>query len=259
MPALFELDNVSVVRDGNRILSEVSLRIDEGQHTAILGPNGSGKSTLVRLLTREIYPYAGIGAVRVWGQERWITRDLRKLLGLVSPTPGEKILGEPTVLDMAVSGLLGTFGVLWGYEVTDAMQAHARAALEHVHLAHMAHRRFETLSAGESRRTLIARALVSEPKGLLLDEPTTSLDISSAREFRGIMRQVAQRGTTLILVTHHLEEIIPEISQVVLLKAGRIFAQGPRERVLTVPNLAAVFEMNEEELLEELDRTGLLR
>jgi iron complex transport system ATP-binding protein len=248
MTSLFEIDGVSVVRDGITILDRVSLSIEPGCHTAILGPNGSGKSTLIKLLVHEIYPHAGVGSVKIWGQDRWVVRDLRPLLGLVSPTPGEKILGEPTVADMAISGLLGTFGVLWGYEVTEEMRAKAHDALQKAGMINKADQRFETLSAGESRRTLIARALVSDPKGLILDEPTTSLDMKATRDFLAMMRNLASHGSTLVLVTHHLEEIVPEIERVVLLSRGRIIADGPKEEVLTLDRLAQAFELPQDEM-----------
>ncbi|HEY0868067.1 MAG TPA: ATP-binding cassette domain-containing protein [Fimbriimonas sp.] len=259
MIPLFEIRDVSVVRDGRTILDRLDLRIEQGQHTAILGPNGSGKSTLIRLLIHEIYPHAGVGSVRIWGEDRWVIRDLRPLLGLVSTTPGDRILGDPTVLDMAVSGLLGTFGVVWGYEVTESMVERARGALRFAGMDHLRDRRFDTLSAGESRRTLIARALVSEPRGLVLDEPTTSLDLKSAKAFRETMGKVARTGTTLVLVTHQLEEIIPEIENIVLLKEGKILAHGPRKEVLTLGNLGALFDMGASDVQAELDRSAALR
>jgi iron complex transport system ATP-binding protein len=233
---------VSIVRDGRTILDRISLRIEEGEHVAILGPNGCGKSTLIKTLTREIYPFAGRGSVKIWGQDRWIIRDLRTLLGVVSPAAGEQVLGEPSVMDMAVSGLLGTYGVLFGYEVTPEMLDTAREALAFVQADHLADRRFETLSSGETRRVLIARALVSQPKGLVLDEPTTSLDLKASHHFRVTMRRIAQAGTSLVLVTHHLDEIVPEIDRVIMLSDGRVLADGPTQEVMTAANLSRLFD-----------------
>jgi iron complex transport system ATP-binding protein len=238
---LIELNGVSIVREGKRILHELDLTIREGEHIAILGPNGCGKSTLIKLLTREIYPYAGNGSVQILGQDRWLQRELRTILGVVSNEPKEPLLGDPTVLDVAVSGLIGTYGVLWGYDVTDEMFDRARKALADVEIAHLEKRTVETLSAGEHQRTFIARALVSNPRALILDEPTTSLDIKSSHEFRNTMRLIAQSGKTLILVTHHLEEIIPEIDRVVLIRSGRIIADGPTDEIITESHLTEAF------------------
>jgi iron complex transport system ATP-binding protein len=241
MVPLIEFKNVSIVRDGSTILDLAGLRIEQNEHVAILGPNGSGKSTLIRLLTREIHPYAGRGSVRVLGKDRWVLQELRTILGLVSFDPGDKLLGRPTALEMAVSGLLGSYGVLFGHDVTPGMIQKGCRALERVEAGHLAERRFETLSSGEARRVLIARALVSEPRALVLDEPTTSLDLKASDRFRETMRSIARQGTALILVTHHLEEVVPEIERVVLLSEGRILMDGPKALVLTANNLSRAF------------------
>lgn len=238
---LIELHGVSIVRDGKTILHELDLTVREGEHIAILGPNGCGKSTLIRLLTREIYPFAGHGTVRILGRERWLQRELRTILGVVSNEPKEPLLGEPTVLDVAVSGLIGTYGVLWGYDVDADMFERGRTALAEVEIAHLADRKVDTLSAGEHQRTFIARALVSNPRALILDEPTTSLDIRASHEFRETMRRIARSGKTLILVTHHLDEIVPEIERAVLLRGGRIVADGPTDETLTDAGLSEAF------------------
>ena len=240
VPRLLELDRVSVVREGRTILHELSLSVGDGEHTAILGPNGCGKSTLIRLLTREIHAYAGGGRYRVLGRERWTQSELRKVLGVVSAEPREPLLGDPTGLELAISGLLGTYGVLAQYEVTPEMIEHAETALGKVEALHLASQTLETMSAGEARRCWIARALAPGPQALVLDEPTTGLDFVARARFVETIRSLADR-TTLILVTHHLEEVVPEIGRVVLMREGRIVADGPRETTFTRERIAQAF------------------
>ncbi len=241
MSPLIELDGASVVREMRTILHPLSLAIGEGEHTAILGPNGCGKSTLIRLLSREIHAHAGRGAYRVLGCERWTQSDLRTVLGVVSAEPREPLLGEPTGLDLAVSGLLGTYGVLAQHRVTDEMNERGRAALTRVGALRLADQRLATMSAGEERRCWIARALAPKPRALVLDEPTTGLDFVARAHFLDTIRTVADM-TTLILVTHHLDEIVPEIGKVVLMRAGRIVASGPRAEILTRERIASAFD-----------------
>ncbi|MBC8064882.1 MAG: ATP-binding cassette domain-containing protein [Chlorobia bacterium] len=243
MTPLVDLQNVTVVRDGFTILHNLSLQIDEGQHTAILGPNGSGKSTLIRVLAHEIYPFAGRGSARIAGKERWAVQELRKVLGMVSPDISEKLLGNPTVLDIAVSGLLGTFGVVSGYEVTSEMWNLALESLANLEVDHLAHRSFETLSTGESRRVLIARALALRPQGLVLDEPTSGLDMKSSTAFLKTLGDLMKRGTTLILVTHHVEEVLPQIQQVAMLSKGRLIECGERAKLMTPAKIADLYDI----------------
>ena len=237
---LIDLEGVSVVRAGRTILHELSLAIGQGEHTAILGPNGCGKSTLIRLLAREIHGHAGRGSYRVHGRVRWTQAELRRVLGVVSSEPREPLLGDPTGLDLAISGLLGTYGVLAQHTVTPEMVERGRRALASVDADRLAAQRLATLSAGEARRCWIARALVSEPCGLVFDEPTTGLDFVACARFLETI-QALSRTTTLVLVTHHLEEIVPEIHRVVLMREGRIVADGPREQVLTKAKVAEAF------------------
>lgn len=246
MTPLVDLQDVTVVRDGFTILHNLSLQIGEGQHTAILGPNGSGKSTLIRVLAHEIYPYAGKGWARIAGQERWAVQDLRKVLGMVSPDIAEKSLGSPTALEMTVSGIIGTLGLVAGYEIAPTMRRSAMEALERMEAAHLAGRAYDTLSTGEARRVLIARALALGPKGLILDEPSSGLDMRSSVELVATLGRLSRSGTTLILVTHHLEEVLPEIKQVALLKEGRLVACGGREELMTPPQIAELYDVSPE-------------
>jgi iron complex transport system ATP-binding protein len=251
---MIELQNVTIVRGERRVLHDVTLSIREHEHVAILGPNGCGKSTLIKAITRELYPYAGCGTVRVCGRDRWVIAELRTLLGVVSDEPRGDLLGNPTGLEMAVSGLLGTYGVLVQHEVTDDMFERGWLALSQVEARHLADQPVETMSTGERRRVFIARALVCRPKALVLDEPTSGLDMKAAHEFHETMRKLARDGASLILVTHHLEEIVPEFQRLILLKEGRVIADGPRADLLTADRIAGLFDIVDPALRADLSR-----
>jgi iron complex transport system ATP-binding protein len=245
-PFLLELDDAHTARGGEPILHGLSLRISRGQHTAILGPNGAGKSSLVRLIHRDDYPRAhadGRAPIRLLGRERWDVFELRRQIGIVSNDLQQRLIGDDRVcgLDAVISGFFASQVLSFNHEVTDAMRHDALRALERLGAAHLAERRFATLSTGEARRILIARSLVHHPGALLLDEPTTGLDFVAQRTLLESLRELARAGTTLILVTHHLEEILPEIEHVILLRAGRVFASGSKAQMLRSDVLSQVY------------------
>lgn len=227
------------------VLRDISLRIDRGQHTAILGPNGCGKSTFVKLIHREVYPVtrAGTTPVRLFGQARWNVFDLRSRLGIVSSDLHREFVTAPEIsaLDTVICGFFARQRMAEPGEVSAAMRARAQAALDDIGIGALGARPLATLSSGEARRVLIARALVHSPQALLLDEPTSGLDIVARREFLDLLGALARRGVTLILVTHHLEEVVPEIGRVILLRDGGVFADGAPHDVLTSAHLSAQY------------------
>jgi len=252
---LLELVDATVVKDGVRVLDGLTLSIREGEHTAILGPNGAGKTTLINLLTHDDYAYAGDNfadgdwppAVRVFGDHRWNVFELRKRLGIISSDLHNRFIdgnsaGSIRGEDAVVSGFFATQGFLVNLDVTPAMRAQARAALERLDAGHLAAKRMDRMSTGEARRVLIARALVVEPRALVLDEPSVGLDVVAQRRFLDMIRSVARRGTTIVLITHHVEEIFPEVGHVILLRRGRVLDAGPTRAMLTADRLSAVFE-----------------
>jgi iron complex transport system ATP-binding protein len=244
-----ELADASVILGGTRVLDRMTLTVRVGEHTAILGPNGAGKSTLMKLLTLQQYPLAGetdASPIRVFGQDRWDVFALRSQLGIVSADLHDRFVrgnsnGVLTGLDAVVSGYFATTGVFAHQRVTDAMRRQSMDALERVGAARLAHQTLDTMSTGEARRVLIARALVHDPVALVLDEPTRGLDLVAQHDFMEQVRRIAQHGTTILLVTHHVEEIIPEIERVILLQGGRIASDGPKATVLTAAELGRVF------------------
>lgn len=245
---LLEIDDARVMRGSSIILDRFDLRLLEGQHTAILGPNGSGKSTLVKLLAHQLHPLArtdGRPSVRVFGRERWSVAELRRLLGIVSPALQHDFTTDTPleVFDAVVSGFFAARGVWHNHAVTDAMRERAHEALTLAGADQLIGRPMGDLSTGEARRVLIARALAHRPRALLLDEPCAGLDMASRRRFLENLRELARRGTTLLLVTHHVEEILPEIDHVVLLREGRVWRQGRKADLLTDEALSATFGM----------------
>lgn len=242
---LFELDRATVVRGATRVLHNLSLTIPLGQHTAILGPNGGGKSTFIKLINRELYPLAreGDAPVKVFGLRRWNVNELRNRLGVVTSDLTRDLQQMPylRVDDAVVTGFFSSLVVPPHRQIDDDMRDRARRALEAVRAIALADRHVAELSTGEMRRVLIARALVHEPQALLLDEPTAGLDLVARQHFLGLMRLLAQRGITLVLVTHHIEEIIPEIDRVLLLRGGAVYADGDRAATLTDAHLGHAF------------------
>jgi iron complex transport system ATP-binding protein len=241
MPPLIELCNVSIMRGEQVVIRDMNLRIEVGEHVAILGPNGCGKSTLVRTLAREFYPLQRLGSsMRLFGQEVWNVFELWSLLGIVSnhfPTPSRSLTGR----ELVIGSFFSSVGVWPHHHVTREMEDRADAALVQIEATHLANRDFEELSSGETRRILIARALVHRPKALLLDEPTTSLDLAAQHDLREAMRTLAQSGIAILLVTHHLSDIIPEIDRIIMMKDGHIIADGPRTELLAKQPIENLF------------------
>jgi len=250
MDPVLELVNASVIKADRQVLHSLSLRIAVGEHTAIVGPNGAGKSVLVRLLTHEdraVAPADGSSPVRVFGDDNWNVFELRSQLGIVSADLHQRFVagnseGRIRAEAAVVSGFLASDGILRYGTVTDEMFQRAAHALERMGAGHLARRWLDELSSGEARRVLLARALVTSPRALVLDEPTTGLDLAARHDFMERVRQIARGGTTIILITHHIDEIIPEIGRVILLKDGRIAASGPKVAMVTAASLSALFD-----------------
>ena len=243
MTPLLELQNVTVQRDQRIALDSVSLSIARGEHVAILGPNGSGKSTLIKLISRDLYPVlkSEPSTFRIQGRDRWRLFDLRHILGIVSNDWMQMCTRDYSGYEIALSGFFGSVGIWPNHEVTPAMERKTREVLDLLEVSHLADRNTNEMSSGEARRILIARALVHDPQALVLDEPTTSLDLHATHELREIFRKLAHNGISILMVTHHLPDIIPEIERVVLIKEGRVYADGRKPDVLTAPTLTALF------------------
>jgi iron complex transport system ATP-binding protein len=247
--AVLELNEASVMRGGTLVIDRMSLTLHHGEHTAIIGPNGSGKSTLIQLLTGQVYPLArpdGPPPVRVLGRDRWDLTELRSRLGIITSDlhmrfVGGSSMGRVTGIEAVLAGFFSSEVLFFHHEVNATMRDRAEAALARVGALHLRDRKMNQMSTGEARRVIIARALVHDPAVLVLDEPTTGLDLVARDDFLAQLRRLTLEGATLIIVTHHVEEVIPEIERVVLLGNGRIVANGTPDETLTSDRLAEAF------------------
>ncbi len=241
-PSLLELLNVSVKRGDRLVLNRLSLSIEAGEHVAILGPNGCGKSTLIKTITRECYPLIDPAAsFRILGQESWNIFDLRTHLGVVSNDLMNSCTRDITGRELVLSGFFGSIGIWPNHHVTPEMEQIATTVMTQLDATLLAGRWLDELSSGEARRLLIARALIHNPQTLLLDEPTTSLDLAGLHELRGHLRALAQQGVGIVLVTHHLDDIVPEIDRVILLRDGQVYRDGPKQQILSPGVLSDTF------------------
>lgn len=246
-PFLIDFQRLTVPRGDRTVLRDFSLQVRRGEHVAILGPNGSGKSTLIKAITREIYPVDHPGLrYELLGHTDWDVSDLRGHFGIVAldqlhNLSHEVTLRRVTAHELVLSGYFNSLGLWPHHRVKPAQERHARAILRFLEISHLAHRAVSEMSSGEQRRAMIGRALVHDPEALVLDEPTNSLDPGAVREFRTLLRKLAQAGRSLLLVTHHIADVIPEIERVILMKAGRIVGDGPKARMLTSARLSRLF------------------
>jgi len=243
-PEFLIMQHVSVARGNAVVLHDISLRIANGEHVAILGPNGCGKSTLIKTITCECYPIVAPGmSIRLLGRDRWDVSQLRRHLGVVEAhLPGERT-GVTRGIDAVGAGFFSA-STLWpNLHVTPEMRTRAHSALERMQATHLEEKLVGQMSAGEQRRIMIARALVHEPGMLLLDEPSNALDLAAQRELRQALRLVAQQGTGIVMVTHHLADILPEITRVIMMRSGRLFADGTKEELLTTEKLRELFRV----------------
>ncbi|MCL2148920.1 MAG: ATP-binding cassette domain-containing protein [Methanomassiliicoccaceae archaeon] len=242
---MLEMMGVSVVRDGRRILDSVDLSIDEGESAAVIGRNGSGKTTLMRLLRGEISPYydeASPAVMRIFGEDHWNIFDVRCRMGIVSTDLQAQMGGETRVSDVIASGFFGSLDVFRGMHVTDRMLSKARDAAAMMGIDDLLGRAAGGLSVGELRRALIARALVTEPDALVMDEPMTGLDVVMASKFRSMFDILIGAGVSLVVVTHDLADIPSRIDRVIMMKDGRVFADGRKEELLTDEVVSGLYD-----------------
>ncbi|MDD5328349.1 MAG: ATP-binding cassette domain-containing protein [Phycisphaerae bacterium] len=243
-PPLLEFRNVTVIKGRKKILNCLSLTIRTGENVALLGPNGAGKSSFIKAITREYYPLpqkTGF-SFRIWGKDRWDVFDLRFLLGIVSSDLQGVFAYEISGMDVVLSGFFSSIG-LYGHRITRQMRKKAEEILRFLEIYQLRNRFMTEMSSGEARRFLIARALIHNPKTLILDEPTNSLDLHAQHIFRKVLRKISKSGIGIVLITQNMQDIIPEISRVILMRNGRFYKDGPKTDVLTSSNISRLFKV----------------
>jgi iron complex transport system ATP-binding protein len=246
METIIEIANATVYRGATKVFDKLTLEIPLHNHTVILGPNGSGKSTLLKLLEREIYPAGGeTETVKIFGQSEWNLWELRTHLGIVSNDLQSDYAGRAawraTGREVILSGLYSSIGLWPNQEFSAQDEERAVRILESLGVGHLDDRPYGAMSTGEQRRLLLGRALIHDPEALVLDEPTSGLDLKACFQYLELVRGLMRAGKTVVLVTHHLHEIPPEIGRVVLLKEGRIVADGNKPELLTSARLSDLY------------------
>jgi iron complex transport system ATP-binding protein len=241
---LVEIRNATIWRGSTCVFKDLDLVIEQHEHIAIVGPNGSGKTTLLKAINRELYPVAKADMVfRILGRDRWNVWELRKHVGVVSQDLQQQYTPTMTALEVVVSGFhssIGVHGILAERVTKDQLDA-AQATLNELGVGSLAATPLRSMSTGQQRRCILARALVHQPRTLILDEPTAGLDFAASFDYLGRIRRLSAAGCNIVIVTHHLNEIPAEVTRVVLLQEGRVIADGPKEAVLTQKMLSEAY------------------
>jgi len=241
---LIEIKNITAFIGKTKVFDKFSLNIPLKKNTAVLGPNGSGKSSLLKLITREIYPVCSPeSSLKILGNENWNIWDLRSQIGIISHYMHSFIFDCAKGKDVVLSGLFASPDIGAFHNVTTEMEKKADEILEFLGLSSLAGREFANMSTGQQRRLILGRALINEPQVLILDEPTSGLDIKACKQYIDLIRNLAANGKTIILVTHHIHEIPPEIDNIVFIKEGKIIAEGKKEKILTEEKLSSLFDV----------------
>ena len=242
-PAYLELQAVEAYLGPRRVFRNLSLDLRLGENTVILGPNGAGKSALIKLLSREIYPVVKPGSrLRIFGDETVNLWALRRRVGMVSPDLQVRTTGTVPAADVVLSGFFGSVGMGPGQQATAAQRERVRQLMARLGLEKLVERPYGQLSDGQRRRFLLARALVHDPEVLVLDEPTNALDLRARHQLLAILRGLAQAGTTLLLVTHQIDAIIPEMSSLCSAQEGSVVGDGPSTELLRDGPLSTLFD-----------------
>jgi iron complex transport system ATP-binding protein len=244
MTAVVELAGITIVRGEARLLDGIDWTVDETDRWVVIGPNGAGKTTLLQVLAAQMHPTAGVagllgevlGAVDVF--------ELRPRIGLTSAALADKLPRSERVSDVVVSASYAVMG-RWNEEYDELDHQRAKELLTELAIDHLADRTFGTLSEGERKRVQIARALMTDPELMLLDEPAAGLDLTGREQLVRSLSAIAtaEGAPAMVLVTHHVEEIPPGFTHAMLLKQGRVVAAGPIDQALTSETLSETFDL----------------
>jgi iron complex transport system ATP-binding protein len=240
-----EMRDVSVIREGKKILDSIDLSIEENESAAIIGKNGSGKTTLMKLLRGEIRPYYNEDSpavMKIFGEDDWSIFEIRRKMGIVSMDLQYQFGEETLVSEVIASGFFGSIDIFRNMEVTEEMIIKVRNAALIMGVDDLLDRTIGKLSIGEMRRTLIARALVTEPSALVMDEPMTGLDVVMASKFRQMFDILIKNGVSILIVTHDLADIPKIIDRVIMMKDGKIFADGKKELLFNNETMSELYD-----------------
>jgi ABC-type molybdenum transport system ATPase subunit/photorepair protein PhrA len=242
--SVIQLDRVSVLRSGNHLVRDVTWNVELDERWVVLGPNGAGKSTLLNLAAGRLHPSRGRAYVLGERLGRTDVHELRTRIGLSTAAVGDSIPGEETVRDVVVTAAWSVVG-RWRESYDPMDVARATALLDQLGMGGLAERRYGTLSEGERKRTQIARALMTDPELMLLDEPAAGLDLGGREELVGRLAELAADpdAPAIVLVTHHVEEIPPGFTHALLLREGSVIAQGMLRSTMTAENLSKTFAL----------------
>jgi len=240
---IIDLQNITVFQGRNKILDDFTLTIDESQSTVILGPNGSGKTTLLKLLNRELYIVEDPkSSLKIFEKDRWNVDDLRSNLGVVSQHLQYGYSNSAIGLYVVLSGFYSSDGI-WQHQTFEEEKLNrAKEVMDLLSISELQDRAFSSMSTGEQRKFLLARSLVNDPAVLVFDEPTSGLDMSTCFQYLEIIRELIGMGKKVVLVTHHVHEIPPEVTRVILLKEGKVIEDGNKDEILTDTNLTNLFD-----------------
>lgn len=244
---LIDIKNATIYRGSTRVFNKLTLRINQHEPAAILGPNGSGKTTLLKVISRELYATQAVDAsVKILGRETWNVWELRSHIGIVSHDLQARYHGKTTGLDVVLSGFLSSIGIhgsLAG-RISSSQAVKAEEVMNALGVGDLAGSQLRNMSTGQQRRCLLARALVHDPDTLILDEPTAGLDLAASFDYLARIRQLTTEGRNIVLVTHLINEIPAEIDRVILLREGKVVADGSKDKVLTEQNLQRTYDVD---------------
>ena len=244
-PPLIDIHNATIWRGTTRVFEKLDLQIAQHERVAILGPNGSGKTTLLKIINRELYPVAGRDSwVKILGRDHWNVWDLRRHIGIVSHDLHQRYKPTTTALEVIVSGFHSSIGVhgILASRISETQINAATDTLRELGIEALRDTPLKSMSTGQQRRCLLGRALVHQPDTLILDEPTAGLDFAASFDYLGRIRRLARTGHNILLVTHHLNEIPPEVDRLVALKDGCVVADGPKDAILTNELLSSLYD-----------------